>query len=77
MELGQPTKEYVVLGRLGELCRATAHDEDEVIELLKKERDNPESVKMPSNLGGGTVGEFIWREWNRAGRKIKEVKDAR
>ena len=75
MKLGEPTKKYIVLGRFGELCKAEAHNEDEVIELLKKERDNPQSTKMPFYLGGETVGEFIWREWNRCGRKIQEVKE--
>ncbi len=74
MELGAPTKKFIVLGRLGDLCKAEAHDEAEVIELLKKERDNPTSTKLPWHLGGGTVGEFIWREWNKGGRKIQEVK---
>lgn len=69
-------KKFIVLGRLGKLCEATGPSREAVIAELRANASRPVSKDNPIvPMMNITVGKFIWNEWNRAGRKLQEVKD--
>jgi len=64
-------KKYRILGQRGkELCKAGANSVEEVIKLLEAERDKTSGQK----IFGIPVGEFIYNEWVKGGKKIIEVR---